>query len=233
MQTHSKTKTVNVSRILKTTGMSSELVTSGPVIIEQTAGMYPHKRRLTDNWSYFTAAGFGQLYEDLVWPDSVAIIGVGSGVEGIAALQVFGYVTFRRLIITDVDEGVVNGAKRNIERNLVKPSRIVLQPLVGSFCEPLTEQGIKVGLIHANIPNLPAPEGVDLSGGAEKGTFLKPTLYTGYKPPKKFTKWALGAQYAYVQSAVNALLKKGSVLTEVGGRVPLSLLKELFTENGF
>lgn len=223
----SGTTHVDVSNIFKATGISA-----GPVVIEQTAGMYPHKKRLSDNWSYFTAAGFKSLHEHKVFPRAVAIVGIGSGVEGIAAVKVF-RGSLRRLIITDVDDDVVLGARRNVKRNLPKRSTVLIHPLVGSFCEPLTKQGVGVDLIHANIPNLPAPKGADLSGGAAKGTFLRPELYDGYQPPQKYTNWALGAQFAYVQSAREALTEGGSVLTEVGGRVPLPLLQELFEENGF
>ncbi len=222
---NSKTAQVNVSNIFMAAG-----IPSGSVIIEQTEGMYPHKEELTHNWSYFTVAGFKHLYDRKVWPGTVAIVGVGSGVEGIAAEKVF---RPRNLIITDVDDEVVSGARRNIKRNLPKRSKLAIMLFVGSFCEPLKSTGLKMDLIHANIPNLPAPKGADLSKGAEKGTFLRPALYEGYNPPHKYIRWALGAQYAYIQSAKEVLAETGSVLTEVGGRVPLSLLNELFTENGF
>lgn len=225
-------KQVDVSDIFIVAGIRTRC----PVVIQEAEGMYPHKKRLSDNWSYFTAAGFKHLHDHKVFPGTVAIVGIGSGVEGIAAAKVFGGTfrnTLRRLVIIDVDEEVVGGARRNIKTNLPKRSRVTIQPLVGSFCEPLTERGMRADLIHANIPNLPAPHGADLSGGAEKGTFLRPELYEWYRPPDTYIRWALGAQYAYIHSAKDALTKQGAVITEVGGRVPLTLLAELFQENGF
>ncbi len=222
-----QTKLVDVSNIFQAAD-----IRSGPIIIQETEGMYPHKERLSDNWSYFTTVGFKRLHDRKVFPGTIAIVGIGSGVEGIAAVKIFGD-TLCHLVVTDIDGGVVGGARRNVKVNLPKRSRIKIQPLIGSFCEPLTKHGIQADLIHANIPNLPAPRGVDLSGGAEKGTFLRPELYEGYHPPDKYIRWALGAQYAYIHSAREALTKRGSVITEVGGRVPLTLLAELFQENGY
>ena len=222
-----KTVEVDISSIFKSLG-----IRSGPVIIQQTPGMYPFKPRLADNWWYFTTACFQFLQKHNVWPGTIVLIGVGNGAEAIAAAKVF-HGSVGKVIITDVDTDVVGGARLNVKNNLVKRSTIKIIPLVGSFCEPLTERKIQAHLIHGNIPNLPAAPGADLSLGADKGTFLLPSLYEGYNPPQKFIDWALGAQYAYIQSAREALVKGGAVLTEVGGRVPLSLLEELFADNGF
>ncbi len=227
MSDNSKT-TVDVSDIFKSAGF----ICCGPITIEQTPGMYPHKKRVPDNWSYFTAAAFKELSDRNAFPRSVAVVGIGSGVEGIAAAKAF-HGSLNRLFITDMDDDVLGGARRNVVENLPKRSKVMVYPLLGSFCEPLTEQRERVDLIHANVPNLPAVSGADLSMGAEKGTFLLPELYEEYNPPEKYTKWALGAQYAYLQSAKDALTENGSVLTEVGGRVPLELLWELFEETGY
>ena len=217
---------VDVSEIFKVAG-----ICYAPVNITQTTGMYPHKPRLEDNWSYYTAVGLTNLFKLGVRPRTAAIVGIGSGVEGVAATKVF-RDSLRTLTITDVDNVVVNRARENITDNLTKPTNIRVRSLIGSFCEPLTNQEIRADLIHANIPNLPTAKGTNLRGGAEKGTFLRPKMYLSYNPPKKYIELALGAQYAYIKSAIRAITVHGSVITEVGGRVPLFLLKELFEENG-
>ncbi|MDO8620549.1 MAG: hypothetical protein Q7R64_04360 [bacterium] len=228
MTDHSEKTEVDVSDILNAAGIACK-----GIIIEQEPGMYPHKKRISDNWSYFTAATFRHLYaEHNASPSSVAIVGIGNGIEGSAAVRAFPS-SLKTLYISDVDEGVVAGASRNIRRNLPKRSRVKIEPFIGSFCEPLVERGVRADIVFANIPNLPAAQGADLSGGAEKGTFLRPELYEGYHPPQKYIKWALGAQYAYLMSAKDALTERGSVFTEVGGRVPLALLSELFEETGY
>ncbi|MBI2356420.1 MAG: hypothetical protein HYV13_04425 [Candidatus Doudnabacteria bacterium] len=105
-------------------------------------------------------------------------------------------------------------------------------PLVGSFCEPIEQSGITVDFVHANIPNLPARETEDLSKGAEKGTFLPAQLYDAYHPPGEFEGWALAAQYAYLTSARKIIPPGGSVITELGGRVPYAQIHKLFDAVG-
>ncbi|MBI4360120.1 MAG: hypothetical protein HY564_03435, partial [Candidatus Jacksonbacteria bacterium] len=87
---------------------------------------------------------------------------------------------------------------------------------------------LTVDLIYGNIPNLPSAEDIDLSLGAEKGTFVPATLYQGYNPPQELIDWAMGSQFAYLQSAKRVLPTGGSVITALGGRMPLNLVRELF-----
>ena len=223
-----KTKTVDVSNLFE----AAQLPCVSPVIIEETEGMYPHKENPYDNWSYFTAAGFIALRDRNMFPRVVSVVGIGSGVEGIAAERVF-HGSLRHLIISDVEEEVALGAGRNVRAHLPSRSSARITACVGSFCEPMVEAGLMADIIHANIPNLPSSDTTDLSRGEERGTFLRSTLYEDYNPPEKYVKWALGAQYAYLKSAQGALSDRGSVLTEVGGRVPLELLYELFDDLGF
>ena len=195
---------------------------------------YPHKERVEDNWAYYTAVGFKRLKELLEQEGKrakeIGIVGIGSGVEGIAAARIF-RPDLRRLVVSDIDYDVLNGSEDNI-RNSTRGSGVEVIAVKGSFAEPMAQAGYKLDLIHGNIPNLPSTGSEDLTQGAEKGTFLPSSLYEGYSPPDKFVGWAMGAQYAYIQSAKKALAEGGSVVTEFGGRVPLELVKELFKANG-
>ena len=56
------------------------------------------------------------------------------------------------------------------------------------------------------------------------------SLYEGYNPPEKFVRWALGAQFAYLSSAKEVIRPGGTIITELGGRVPLQLVRDLFQE---
>jgi hypothetical protein len=72
----------------------------------------------------------------------------------------------------------------------------------------------------------------DISKGAERGTFISPSAYEASMPPEIFSRWALAAQFAYLQGAKRILALGGSVITELGGRLPISVIQELFKELG-
>jgi hypothetical protein len=203
---------------------------SSPIQIIETVGMYPYKEKIEDNWAYYTAVGVKRFKETLANEGKrvkdIGIVGICSGVEGIAVIQVF-KDGLEKLIITDVDDEILEGTVFNLA-NTSKDTRVEIIPLVGSFCEPIEQQKLLVDFVHANIPNLPARETEDLSKGAEKGTFLPAQLYDNYDPPPEFEGWALAAQYAYLTSARKIISKGGSVITELGGRVPYSEIRNLF-----
>ncbi len=222
-------KRINLSSFLEEIGLTGE----GAEITESN-DMYPHKEKSTDNWSYYTGFGLRRLREIFEMEQrnasTVAIVGIGSGVDGILTAKIF-KPDLKNLIVTDIETGVVGGAVQNI-RNAVNHKNINIMPLVGSYCEPIEKAGLTPDLIYGNLPNLPATGEEDLTHGAEKGTFVPYSLYEGYKPPQVFVDWAMGSQYAYLQSANRVLPDGGSVVTALGGRMPLGLVKELFGECG-
>lgn len=222
-------KKINLSSFLEEVGLTGENVE-----IFESPGMYPHKERAEDNWSYFTAWGFRWLYKILTdegkTVNNLSIVGIGSGVEGILAGKIF-QPKLKTLVITDIDREVVSGALQNIQNTMLGHTAVT--PLIGSFCEPIARANMYVDLIFGNIPNLPASGAEDLSLGAEKGTFVPSLLYNGYKPSVKFISWALGSQFAYLQSAYKVLPVGGSVVTALGGRMPISVVEELFSSCNF
>ncbi len=222
-------KSVSLKSLFKAVAIKGK-----PVLIIENSGMYPYKEKIEDNWAYYTAFGFKRLKElyrkEGKQIKEVGIVGIGSGVEGILAARIFGK-QLKRLIISDVDYEVLSLSEKNI-KNAVKDSDLEVISLEGSFVEPIEKGGYRLDIIYGNIPNLPSTGSEDLSLGAEKGTFLPSSLYEDYNPPKKFIGWAMGAQYAYLQSSKKTLAEYGSVITELGGRMPLNLVKELFKESG-
>lgn len=223
-------KKVDIGPLFERAGVDGDQIS-----ITETPGMYPFKERIEDNWAYYTAVGFRKLKEILKQENNqvrnIGIVGIGSGVEGIAAAKVFGS-SLETMAISDIDSEIILGAEQNIQAilNTVKTKVLALE---GSLAEPLAKQGIKFDIIHGNIPNLPSVGDHDLTRGAEKGTFVPTETYDIYSPPKKYLQWAMGAQYAYLESAKEALSNNGSVITELGGRMPLHLVRELFEEQDY
>jgi hypothetical protein len=225
-----KGKEIDLSSFLGAVGLAGKK--DGMIRIFETPGMYPHKEKAEDNWSYFTAYGFQQLQKILKSEEKVlrtlAIVGIGSGVEGILAAKIF-KPELIKMVITDIDSEVVYDSFQNINNAILTDT--ILIPLIGSFCEPMVRINLATDLIYGNIPNLPAA-GEDLSRGPEKGTFVPASLYEGYEPGAEFISWALGAQFAYLQSAKKVISEGGSVVTALGGRMPMDIVEKLFVSCG-
>ncbi|PIN74555.1 hypothetical protein COV18_06670 [Candidatus Woesearchaeota archaeon CG10_big_fil_rev_8_21_14_0_10_37_12] len=222
-------KKVNITPLFQQAGIET-----GRIEIIETEGMYPYKEKIEDNWAFYTAVACKELTrifasEHKIIKDA-AIVGICSGVEAIALVHLF-KDQLKNVIVTDVDAEILKGTIFNLNNSLEK-NNIDFIPLVGSFCEPIEKTDYLVDFVHANIPNLPASGEEDLTKGAEKGTFLKSELYDKYQPPEKFVGWALAAQYAYLQSAKKITKQNGSIITELGGRIPMNLVEELFDECG-
>lgn len=220
-------KLVDISSLLSALEISEDFVG-----IKEIPGMYPHKPVLRENWTYYSGYSFIYLREELAAenrsPASIALVGIGSGVEGIIAGKVF-CDSLKQLIITDVSQEIVAGAVDNIRS--VIPEHIEIIPLVGLYCEPLVAAGLTVDLVYGNIPNLPAI-GRDLSRWPERGAFIPSALFEKYNPDPKFIKWALGSQFAFLESAKEVIGVGGSVITALGGRVPWAIIEDLFSHSG-
>lgn len=225
---------IDVKPLFKKVGIDAR----GMKPLVETPKMYPFKTvgDLRQNWSYFMTLGLTVLnqkmkQEESKPPHTMGIIGIGNGIEGVAAAKIFGE-SLRRLVVTDVKSEILTGALLNIRRN-IDTTKLQVTGLVGSFAEPLEAEGIQVDLLAGNVPNLPSEEDQELITGADHGTFMPREWYEKYQPPEKFGKWALGTQYAYLKSAARVMNKGGSALTLVGGRFPLALTDELFHEADF
>ncbi len=220
-------KLVDISSLLSELEIFEDFVR-----IKESPGMYPHKPVLSENWAYYSGHSFIYLREKLAaenrLPASIALVGIGSGVEGIIAGKVF-HESLKQLIITDVDQEIVAGAVDNIRCAI--PEHIEVIPLVGLYCEPLVPAGLTADLVYGNIPDLPAI-GRALSRWPERGAFIPSALFENYNPDPKFIKWALGSQFAFLKSAKEVIGVGGSVITALGGRVPWVLIEELFGHSG-
>lgn len=228
------TQAIKGRRVDITALFSACNIETSQITIIETSGMYPYKKKIENNWAYFTTAGLKTLKKTLDKEgkivSDIGIVGICSGVEAIAVLLIF-RDHLRHVIVTDIDNEILKGTMYNLG-NFSKDMDVEITPLVGSFCEPIEKAGYKVDFVHGNIPNLPASGTEDLSQGAEKGTFLPAPLYEKYAPPEKFVGWALGAQYAYLKSAKAVLKDGGTLITELGGRVPMSVVSDLFEATG-
>lgn len=85
--------------------------------------------------------------------DCFATIGTGTGLDALAAIEVFGC---REVVVTDMHEDVVNTAARNIAENILDNAPPVsIHALSGDLLMPLRQVPGRFDLIYENLPNIP------------------------------------------------------------------------------
>ena len=204
-------------------------VPSGEIVIVQDSGMYPFNRDFEANWTYYTLKGLPFLRKNLGRiPTNIACVAAGNGVEGIAMGKIF--PELENMVLTDIDSEVVAGGLANVLLNL--PGLLnQVSGKVGSLCDPLLRTGFKFDIIFGNVPNLICDEKRNLSDGNDKGTFMKGNTL-GSDIPHNFVEWGLATQYEFLTGAQKVLCKGGSVVSLIGGRVPGSVIGDLFESCG-
>lgn len=221
---------ISIERLMLACGLSSVVRE-----IDQSPAAYPVKDSVEENWSFFSILALRKLAvvrrRRSFGSGTVAIVGIGSGVEGIAAVEIFGG-SAQRLVITDVAAPVVRLAAENILPS-VSRTKMQLRALVGSLCEPLSRAAFAPDVICGNIPNLPVPAGVSLDFGEERGTFHDPADVRHAAVPVELERWALSAQLAFLESAGRVLAPNGCVVAMLGGRMPWDVIEGLFDYAGF
>lgn len=211
--------TLNISPLFNAVGIHK----SGEISITEAAyEFYPDHPK--DYWLYVAFLGFQKYAKKHGKISSFASIGTGAGIDAIGAYEIF---KPKKIIVTDIHPRLPALAKRNITKNI--PSNVEMISLKGDLCQPLIERKLKVDLIYANLPNLPAEER-PLKNKTNVSYYLK---RDPQECPEKFQKYMLTMQYLFLKEAKCVINKGGAVIDAIGGRVPYEVLKELFREAGY
>ena len=121
---------VNISALFQACGIKTE-----DVYILETEGMYPYKQVVEENWAYYTAKALQRLKflldKEGKKIETAGIVGICSGVEGIALARVF-QETLKSMIVTDIDEEILQGTLQNLK---AATQGVTILPKVGLFCE--------------------------------------------------------------------------------------------------
>lgn len=186
-------------------------------------------KHVTDNWLYPAFRAFQELNYRLTAehkiPNTFVTIGTGPGIDAIGAAYI---LQPKQLIITDIHPEVLALAQKNVAFNTTIPC----MALQGSLCAPLREQSLHADVIYANLPNIP------FSGGTT--ALLVDQLTSSFFDGKKIrgvsaelSKYLLAMQYSALLSARECLAPGGSLLLNIGGRVPFHLIERMCAEAGY
>ncbi len=217
----SNSNEVDVSHLFSETRINRKIK------VFQNEHTYDIQPTVKNNWISIAFRGFEKLAKSKEKIKTFASIGTSLGIDGIGANEIF---KPKEIILTDLHENVLPLVKINFLNNLGenKPEKFLV--LKGNLCEPLKRKKIKADLIYANLPNIP------FKGNKEKifeGIKTSSFFVSQKNVPKKFEKFLLAHQYLFLQDAKNSLANNGTILLNIGARMPFSVFEELFKETGY
>ncbi|HEX6369803.1 MAG TPA: hypothetical protein VF006_12865 [Longimicrobium sp.] len=158
---------------------------------------------------------------------SFASIGVGPGLEVIAAAELLGV---DRFVLTDLHADVTKTAKENVLRNVRGLTSGDIEAFVSDLCAGLIERQIAVDVLYENLPNLPAlPE--EVSEGALSASFFDREKARSI--PRVYAEHRLTLHYHFLSQARRCVTTGGRVVCCIGGRIPMRLVRSMFEEHGF
>jgi SAM-dependent methyltransferase len=157
---------------------------------------------------------------------SFASIGTGTGLDTLAAIETLGV---SRVGITDVHDDVVSTAVRNISHNLLAPGSVEIESGFGDLLSPLAHFRPHYDLIYENLPNVPINDATQIANER---------ISSGHVPPRpepvpeSVQRQLLTLHYLALKQARDFLAPGGSVLSMLGGRVPLAAFLEMARQAG-
>ncbi|MDR0672655.1 MAG: hypothetical protein LBF93_03125 [Zoogloeaceae bacterium] len=148
-------------------------------------------------------------------------IGTGVGLDALAAIEI---LDAREIGITDVHDDVVSTAVANIRANLHDAGRITLNAGSGDLLQPLAAARPHYDLIYENLPNVPIDAAADLATARLSSGHISPRTEN---IPGLLRKNLLALHYAALVQAKDFLRPGGSVLSLIGGRIPLAVFQRM------
>ncbi len=202
-----------------------------PVVIRTSKHTYEvDARHPQDNWLYPAFRGFEVLKKQLGAEGKVVktfvAIGTGQGVDAVGAYHI---LRPQRMVVSDIHPAVLPIAQHNILNNTRRSLK--LAAYAGNLCQPLREHGIVADVIYANLPNIPFDGTGSPYSGQLTSTFFSAEWIS--KPDVAIEKNLLSLQSAFLREAYRSLNTGGSVVLNLGGRVPISVVKKIFESAGF
>lgn len=216
------TSEVDVSELFADFGLTS------PVMAKFNEHTYEYDPSFKDNWVFFALKGFQNL-QRLIEAEGNAVhtfatIGTGAGLDAIGAQAIFHPKT---MILTDVHPDVLSVARENVTP-FTNKQEVIFQH--GNLCEPLRMMGMQADVIYANLPLIPY-SGSNLLDGMNSSSYVSTKAYE--HTPEIYKKHLLGIIHTFLKEACFSLKPQGSVVVNLGGRIPVALVQQMFKDCGY
>lgn len=204
--------------------------TSATISVRITEHTYLPDGEQREGWFPNVARAFARLAtlqaREGVSMESYASVGVGPGLDAIAAVEALGV---RRLALMDLHRDVVEVAKDNVLGNCPSVTPDNVTAFVSDVCDELRARGIKSDVLYENLPNIPAGE-VDLTAGVMAASFFRRAPESAV--PEMYSRHRLALHYRFLRQARECLSERGVVVCCIGGRVPTRIVEAMFADCG-
>lgn len=211
--------------------LGTRVRTKRSISIAVTPHTYLPEGELAQGWFPNLLRAFrrlaSELEQEIKIPRSFASIGVGPGLDAIAAVELLNVDT---LWLVDLHQDVVDLATYNVLGNCPGIEAPRVHGLVSDLCTGLLARDIRVDLLYENLPNLPASD-ITLSVDAMTASFFDSGKLA--ETPPAYSAYRLGLHYLFLAQASDALANDGSVVCCIGGRVKIQIVRSMFTQLGY
>jgi len=226
MHQGTNTFSLDVSPLFAAAGLSTNMVAE--------MNEHTYEVDLSDprnNWLYPAFLGFKELQKRLIaegkFVETFATIGTGPGIDAIGAHEIFHP---RKIVMTDIHPDVLPIAEKNFSHH-TKNDSIPHDAWQGHLAEPLRRNNILSDVIYPNLPNVPfVQHNTSLFSQQLTSSFYNSVLNCA---PSTINRYLLTMQFDLLQDARSSLVDGGSVVVNLGGRVPVELVKVLFESSGY
>jgi hypothetical protein len=154
------------------------------------------------------------------------IVGTGNGLDALGAAEIF---PLRSLTATDLFAASLAVSRENVLAHLVDDGAIDVSFHAGDLLAAVPA-GARFDLVYENLPNLPAPAGIELERGINTGRFFDPATAT---VPEPFGRYLLALHHRCLVEARPHVRPGGGVLTALGGRMPHEVAFDLHRDCGY
>ena len=158
---------------------------------------------------------------------SFCSIGTGSGMDALAGIEFF---EANQVGITDLFAEVVDTAAANVRANIRPGLDVALHAGHGDLLEPLRADGIKFDVIYENLPNLPLAKTARLDVDRTSSSYVPEREE---QVPDVIADHLLTLHYLALRQAREFLNPGGTVLSTLGGRIPLRVITDMSRQAGY
>jgi hypothetical protein len=178
---------------------------------------------MQNTWLSIALEAIGALFADSsprAPCEKVAVIGTGNGLDVVGISRI---VAPQRIVASDIHPMVLPVARWNTAQYVSRTTHVTLRQSDLFADYPTAE---KFDLIYENLPNV--PDNTELFEGIRSASCYAPS-----GSPQRWDRHLLTLHHEFLVQARSRLTESGRVVCVIGGRIPSSVIHEMFHAAGY